>query len=246
MPRTNRVAPAGVIFHVLNRANARARIFEKALDYEAFVRVIGETAKRIPVDIFAYSIMPNHWHMVLRPIRDGDLGNFVQRLTTTHVRRWHLHRHSVGSGHLYQGTYKSFPIQDDEHFLTVCRYVEQNPLRAGLVSRAQDWRWSSLHVSRTGTANQTGVPLSEWPVPKPADWGSFVNQALTLKELEELRLSAQRGRPFGNERWTTGTAQQLALESTMRARGRPRKEGYKIGLIPIFGSAMPWVMGSRR
>lgn len=129
----------------------------------------------------------------------------------------------MGSGHLYQGTYKSFPVQDDEHFLTVCRYVEQNPLRAGLVQRAEDWRWSSLHASSTGTAKKTKVVLSEWPVPKPTDWVSFVNQALTLKELGELRLSAQRGRPFGSESWTTGTAKQLALESTMRGRGRPRK-----------------------
>ena len=223
MPRTVRVAPAGVIFHVLNRANAGARIFEKDQDYEAFRRVIGETAKLIPVEIFAYAIMPTHWHMVLRPTRDGDLGNFVQRLTTTHVRRWHLHRNSVGSGHLYQGTYKSFPIQDDEHFLTVCRYVEQNPLRAGLVQRAEDWRWSSLHERHRGT-KQTDLMLSEWPVPKPTDWVSFVNDALTTKELEELRLSAQRGRPFGNENWKTSAARQLALESTLRARGRPRKE----------------------
>lgn len=224
MPRTARIAPGGVIFHVLNRGNARSRIFEKDLDYEAFSRVIAETAKLIPVEIFAYTVMPNHWHMVLRPTRDGDLGHFVQRLTTTHVRRWHLHRDSVGSGHLYQGTYKSFPIQDDEHFLTVCRYVEQNPLRAGLVQRAEDWRWSSLHRSVTGTAKQTDVVLSEWPVSKPTDWLSFVNDALTMKELEELRLSAQRGRPFGNESWKMGTASQLALDSTLRARGRPRKE----------------------
>lgn len=93
MPRTVRVAPAGVIFHVLNRANARARIFDKDLDYEAFLRIIGKTARLIPVEIFAYTIMPNHWHMVLRPTREGDLGNFVRRLTTT----------------LYPGTYKSFP-----------------------------------------------------------------------------------------------------------------------------------------
>ena len=224
MPRTVRVAPAGVIFHVLNRANARARIFEKDLDYQAFSRVIAETANLIPVEIFAYTIMPTHWHMVLRPTRDGDLGNFVQRLTTTHVRRWHLHRNSVGSGHLYQGTYKSFPIQTDEHFLTVCRYVEQNPLRAGLVQRAEDWRWSSLHAKQIGAANQAEVVLSEWPVPKPIDWLSFVNHALTLKELEELRLSVQRGRPFGSENWQAGTAKQLVLHSTMRARGRPRKE----------------------
>jgi len=224
MPRTARVAPGGVIFHVLNRANARSRIFEKDLDYEAFKRVIGETVEKIPVRILAYSIMPNHWHMVLWPTRDGDLGNFVQRLNTTHVRRWHLHRNSVGSGHLYQGTYKSFPIQDDEHFLTVCRYVEQNPLRAGLVQRAEDWRWSSLGLSVTGTAKKGDVVLSDWPVSKPASWVSFVNQALTIKELEEVRLSAQRGRPFGNESWKARTVAQLGLESTLRSRGRPRKE----------------------
>lgn len=224
MPRAARVAPGGVIFHVLNRANGRLRIFEKDQDYESFKRVIGETVEKIPVRILAYSIMPNHWHMVLWPTRDGALGNFVQRLTTTHVRRWHLHRHSVGSGHLYQGTYKSFPIQDDEHFLTVCRYVEQNPLRAGLVQRAEDWRWSSLRSSITRTAKQGEPMLSDWPVPKPADWVSFVNQALTIKELEELRLSAQRGRPFGNESWKTRMAEQLGLESTLRLRGRPRKD----------------------
>jgi putative transposase len=223
MPRAARVAPGGVIFHVLNRANARSRIFATNLDYQAFENVIVESANRIPVRILAYSIMPNHWHMVLWPTREGDLGNFVQRLTTTHVRRWHLHRNSVGSGHLYQGTYKSFPIQDDEHFVTVCRYVEQNPLRAGLVQRAEDWRWSSLGLNITRTAKRGDVVLSDWPVPKPADWVSFVNQALTTKELEELRLSAQRGRPFGNESWKTRTAAQLGLESTLRSRGRPRK-----------------------
>jgi len=116
MPRVARVAPGDVIFHVLNRANARSRIFERDQDYEALERVIAETARTIPVRLLAYCIMPNHWHMVLWPTRDGELGNFVQRLTTTHVRRWHLYRHSVGSGHLYQGTYKSFPVQDDEHF----------------------------------------------------------------------------------------------------------------------------------
>ncbi len=222
MPRVARVAPGGVIFHVLNRANARSRIFDSDRDYQALERVIAETAQRIPVRILAYCIMPNHWHMVLWPTADGELGNFVQRLTTTHVRRWHLYRQSVGTGHLYQGTYKSFPIQDDEHFITVCRYVEQNPLRAGLVARAEDWRWSSLGL-RSATRSD-GRFLTEWPVPRPLDWLSYVNQALTAKELDALRLSAQRGRPYGSERWQTSVANHLGLESTLRSRGRPRKE----------------------
>lgn len=159
-----------MIFHGLNRANGGLRIFEKEQDYRAFKHVIGETVGRVPVRVLAYCIMPNHWHMVLWLLRDGDLGRFVQRLTTTHVRRWHLHRDSGGSRHLYQGTYKAFPIQDDEHFLTVCRYVEQNPPRAGLVRRAEEWRWSSLCPDLTGSAKQGGLVLSEWPVAKPGDW----------------------------------------------------------------------------
>jgi putative transposase len=166
--------------------------------------------------------MPNHWHMVLWT-QDTELGRFVQRMTTTHVRRWHLYRQSVGTGHLYQGTYKSFPIQDDDHFLTVCRYVEQNPLRAGLVSRAEDWRWSSFGLKRTGRATRAIPKISEWPVPRPSNWAESVNQALTAKELEGLRSSAQRGQPYGNERWRTSIAKHLGLESTLRARGRPRK-----------------------
>src|SRR5262245_2982942 len=222
MPRVARIAPGGMIFHVLNRANSRSRIFENDGDYLALERVIAETVQRIPVRILAYCIMPNHWHMVLWPIRDGELGYFVQRLTTTHVRRWHLYRNSVGPGHIYQGTYKSFPIQDDEHCIAVCRYVEQNPLRAGLVERAEDWQWSSLGLR--SSARSEGRLLSEWPVPRPPDWMSFVNQEPTVKELERLRLSAQRGRPYGNEDWQTRVANDLRLESTLRSRGRPKKE----------------------
>ncbi|MGH7796267.1 MAG: transposase [Candidatus Binatia bacterium] len=223
MPRVARIAPAGFIFHVLNRGNARGQIFEHERDYEAFERVMTESADRIAIRILAYCIMPNHWHMVLWPTREGELGQFVQRLTTTHVRRWHLYRQSVGTGHLYQGTFKSFPIQDDDHFLTVCRYVEQNPLRAGLVSRTEDWRWSSMGSLRTGKSVRAIPPISEWPVPRPSNWLQFVNQTMTSNELDGLRSSAQRGQPYGNETWKTLIAKRLGLDSTLRPRGRPRK-----------------------
>ena len=131
-----------MVFHVINRANARARIFGNDGDYAAFERVMWETLARQPMRILGYLIMPNHWHLVLWPEHDGDLAKFMQRLTVAHVRRWHLHRKTVGCGHLYQGTYKSFPVETDEHLLTVLRYGERNALRAGLVERAEEWRWS--------------------------------------------------------------------------------------------------------
>ena len=223
MPRTARIAPGGIVFHVLNRANARARIFESDGDYLAFENAIAETLARVPMRLLAYCVMPNHWHLVLWPRIDGALGTFMQRLTTTHVRRWHLHRDSVGTGHLYQGTYKSFPVQDDAHFLTVCRYVERNALRAKLVKKAEQWRWCSLWLRQNKNAGNDKPVLHDWPVQRPRNWAALVNPPQTDEELEQLRQSAQRGRPFGGELWQKRIARRLGLESTFRPRGRPPK-----------------------
>ena len=223
MPRAARVAPGGYVFHVLNRGNERRTIFESDGDYLAFLRVMAETAERVPLRILAWCLMPNHWHLLLWPKQDGELGQFMQRLTTTHVRRWRLHRHSVGHGHLYQGTYKSFPVQEDEHFYTVCRYIERNALRAGLVRRAEDWPWNSLGGPRHPAAAAELPPVSPWPVPRPRSWRAIVNDPQTEAELEALRVAIQRGRPFGSPRWQKTTAQKLGLEFTFRSRGRPRK-----------------------
>ncbi len=199
MPRTARMAPGGMIFHVLNRGNARDQIFHKEADYLAFEKVLAETQEQIALRIVAYSLMPNHWHLVVRPLHDGDLGRFMQRLTTTHVRRWHLHRRTVGTGHLYQGTYKSFPIEQDEPLYTVLRYVERNPVRPSLVPRAEQWRWSSLWRWLHPQDHEDKPVLCPWPIQRPSDWLARVNRALTKKELESVRTSVLRGRPFGSE-----------------------------------------------
>ncbi|MCC6126360.1 MAG: transposase [Pirellulales bacterium] len=223
MPRTARIAPGGMVFHVLNRANARARIFAKEADYAAFEQVMKETLSRMPMRILGYLIMPNHWHLVLWPENDGELSAFMQRLTTTHVRRWHLHRKTVGCGHLYQGTYKSFPIETDEHLLTVLGYVERNALRAGLVERAEDWRWSSLWRWQHAEVTEDMPPLAPWPVERPRQWLLQVNRPQPQAELEAVQTSIQRGRPFGSAIWQALTAEKLGLESTFQPRGRPRK-----------------------
>ena len=144
MPRTARVAPGGMVFHVLNRGVARMQLFEKAADYQAFEQVLQDTLDQSPMRICAYAVTPNHWHLLLWPECDGELAAFMQRLTITHVRRWQEHRGYAGLGHVYQGRYKSFPVESDEHFWVVARYVERIALRANLVLRAEEWRWSSL------------------------------------------------------------------------------------------------------
>jgi putative transposase len=141
MPRTARASVGGVCYHVLNRGNNRRAVFHKPGDYRAFVKVLREAAEAIPVRVLAYCLMPNHFHLVLWPHADGDLGRALHWVGTAHVRRYDKHYHS--SGHVWQGRFKAFPIEEDDHLLTVLRYVERNPVRAGLVGRVQDWNWAS-------------------------------------------------------------------------------------------------------
>jgi putative transposase len=209
-----------MVFHVLNRGVGRMRLFESESDYLAFGRVIEETLRVAPIRICAYCLMPNHWHLVLWPEHDGDLSTFMQRMTNMHTQRWQRAKNVVGFGHLYQGRFKSFPVETDDHFYRLVRYVERNALRAGLAVRAEDWRWSSLHRR---CHRQSGPPLAAWPLPEPTDWVPQVNAPQTDAELEEIRHSIRRGSPLGTSAWAAQTAEQLGLQSTLRARGRPFK-----------------------
>jgi putative transposase len=210
------------VYHVLNRANARLKIFEREADYLAFERVLAEAQDRVPMRILAWCLMPNHWHLVLWPRRDGDLSEYMRRVTLTHAQRWHAHRATAGTGHVYQGRFKSFVVQKDAHFLTVCRYVERNALRANLVQRAEDWRWSSLcRTHHRETAEL--LRAAPGPVTRPRNWVAYVNQSGTAAEIEAVRHSVRRGVPYGQPKWTNRTAKLLGLESTLRPRGRPVK-----------------------
>ena len=220
MPRPPRADEAGAIYHALNRANARRMIFLKEGDYEAYERIIVEGLAQYPVDLFAYQWMPNHWHMVLSPREDGAMSKFLYWTTMTHSARYHAHYQTSGEGHLYQGRFKSFPIQDDDHFHVVCRYVERNAMAAGFVSRAEQWRWGSLWNWCGGDSQ---INLAWWPIPRPAKWVERVNDPLDQKAERNVGQCIRRSSPFGEQGWVESTARRLNLESTIRPRGRPRK-----------------------
>jgi putative transposase len=166
MPRRLRHALGGYVYHVLNRAVGRATLFAKPTDYEAFVRVLSEALDWVDIRLLAYCVLPNHWHLVVWPERDGDLSEFMRWLTVTHTQRWHAKHHTQGTGPLYQGRFKSFPVAADEHCLRVLRYVERNPLRAGLARSASRWRlpcqarrwrrarWRSQSLGKSGSINR--------------------------------------------------------------------------------------------
>jgi putative transposase len=152
---------------------------------------------------------------------DGDLSQFLRRITLTHTQRYHARTRTVGSGHVYQGRYKSLLVESDRHFLTLVRYVEMNAKRAGLVKKAEDWPWSSAHA-RVGGNPKPKKLLSPWPVAEPRSYREWLNQSQGKEEIENIRDAIKKSRPYSSEQWLRKAVAQFGLENTLRNSGRPR------------------------
>jgi putative transposase len=222
MPRRTRDKRAGVIFHAMNRAAKRTVLFEDGRDYTAFEALIRQGLTRDHIALFSYCIMPNHWHFVISANAEGALSRFMHRLETTHARRWQDSRGLSGLGAVYQGRFKAIPLLNDDHFLWVCRYVERNPLRAGLVDDAANWQWSSL-----GRARNRSITLTEWPLARPSDWADHVNTPKTDAERERFDRPINPAMLFGDEDWQDEVRELLQV-TPRRPRGRPRKEATSV------------------
>jgi putative transposase len=222
MPRTARVAPGGYVYSVMNRSAERTKLFRNEAEFEAFQRAIVETHGEHPIRILAFCVVPTYWQFIVWPQKDGQVTHFFRWLAHAHAMRSRVLRKVAGPGHLYQGRFKNFPVQRGEHLLSLCRYVERIPLTAGLVGKAQLWPWSSLWARLHGDA-ALKESLSAWPIERPKNWTSLVNAALPEGELDRVRTSVERGRPFGADTWVKQTARELHMEHTIRPVGRPRK-----------------------
>lgn len=222
MPRFNRVSAGDVVYHVLNRSNGRVKIFSSNKEYQHFEALLYEGKELIGMRILSYCIMPNHWHLVLYPRKDGDMGEFMRWITTTHVRQRRVETESVGEGHLYQGPYKSFPVASDRYLQQLVLYVEQNPLRAKLVKRAENWRWSSLWRREEGGKEEKKL-LSKLPTELPRNYLALVNTVTNKESLNTLRTSVNKGTPFGSDNFIKTMVRKYNMGSTLRDPGRPRK-----------------------
>jgi putative transposase len=220
MPRTARAVEAGGIYHVINRGNGRAELFHKDADYLAFLHILAQGLTKYDVKLLGYCLMPDHWHLLLVPETADALGRYLGWVGVTHVRRHHEHYQTRGGGHLYQGRFKSFPVQSGHHLRSVACYVEANARRARLVKKAQAWPWSSAFA---GTHEGLDLPLTKWPG-KPKDWLEQLNTPLDDETLKDVRQSVNRGKPLGSDAWTKAMATRLGLEHTLRGPGRPRKK----------------------
>jgi putative transposase len=177
-----RIVPclAGIVYHVTNRAHDGVTLFETPAAYAAVVELIEDTRLLRPIRILAYSVMPNHWHLLLWPETDRAVQLFVGLLSMTHAKRFQTRRGTIGSGPVYPRRYWATAVQSDRSVYRAARYVERNPVRAGLVRRAEQWPSSSAWPG-------SKVGLSAWPTPRPANWLDYVNDDPGGEELEALR-----------------------------------------------------------
>jgi|SRR6185503_835643 len=216
MPRTARAIVGGYCYHVLNRGNKKARVYHERADYEQFFALVARAQERLELPILAACLMPNHVHLVVRPVHSDDLARWMHWTFTTHVR-WYHAKYST-TGRVWQGRFKAFIVQEDHHLLTVMRYVERNALRANLVERAEDWEWGSLAWRRSA---RPPVELAASPVSLPSYWRHLVNDAQTAAELDAIRACVNRQRPFGAPDWVSNQIAELGLQSSITPVGRP-------------------------
>jgi len=217
MARVPRVHTSGICFHILNRANSKLHIFNKQVDYKEFIDLLMISLNKYKINMYAFILMPTHWHFVCSAQVDGEISRWMAWLQMMHTRSWHKRHDTVGRGHFYQGRYKSFIIQKDIHFLKVCRYVERNALRAGLVHKAEHWEWSSSHPKNR-------IQISPWPVSKPDNYLSYINENMTNSELDSIRRSVTKNNPYGSSKWSKKVATENNIETSLRSVGRPKKK----------------------
>ena len=201
-------------------------MFRKNGDFDAFLKALVELKQRKPFALYGYCLLGNHFHLLIRPA-EASISRIMQSLLVSHTQRYHRNHRSLG--HVWQGRFKSPVIQDDEHLLTVLRYIEANPLRAGMVDRAEEYRWSSyLHhgLGQTDELIDAAVPyeqLSPYAAVRQRKWSELVHRPLEEATLAHIRRSNERSLPYGDPAWVEELSQKLDLDLTIRPPGRPRK-----------------------
>jgi len=227
MGRLSRPIEDGLVYHALNRGNNRADVFGGPEDQEAFLQSLAKTQRRYPFRLFGYCLMTNHFHLLLRPGPGQSISRILQSLTVAHTWRYHKRHRTVG--HVWQGRFRSPVIQDDEHLLVVLRYIEANPLRAGMVIDLGEYPWSSYPAHGLGRPDPLVSPMPEFdalgrsPGERQSRWRRKVHATQKQEEIDRVRESLRSGKPLGSPEFVETKAQILGLDLNPRPRGRPRK-----------------------
>lgn len=213
MPRSRRPPPDRLVLHVVNRGNDRRELFTSGRDYAAFLGLVRWAQSKSSMQVLAYAVMPNHWHFVLWPTTAAQLSQFMHDLTGSHAALLRKETRTAGTGHVYQDRYHASVVGSSARYLRTLRYVEANPVRAGLVSRAEQWRWSSV-AERIGRRSL----ISDGPLRLPplVAWLGLLNATLTAAQAHSLE--PRRPRLGIGRLWTEDRGRSAELQKLQRSQ----------------------------
>lgn len=199
MSRHRSTAATG-FYHVVHRSADQTALFEAPRDYLMFLAILRQGLSRYQVPLISFCVLEHHWHVLLGPVGKSRLSRTLQWVTSTHARAWHRTRGTIGDGAVYQARFVSTPLQDLATLVPMSRYVERNAKSAGLVDRAEDWPWSSLHQRVRGPVL---VPVTTAAFLGTSSWVDYVNAAITRQERhcgDSAGVRAARDRRMGGRR----------------------------------------------
>jgi putative transposase len=233
MARIARLVVPGIPHHVTQRGNRRDTTFFEDGDYRLYRDLLAESAAKAHTEIWAYCLMPNHVHLVLTP---GDPDGLRRTLGDLHRRYTaHINARNKWTGHLWQGRFGSVAM-DEEHLFAAIRYVALNPVRARLVSRAQDWAWSSARANLAGIGD--GVVRVEPVLERIDDFAAFLEEPFDDAMFKPLRLGETTGRPAGGDAWTRDLERRCGRSLMPQKRG-PKVRETRVSEDGLFGKLSP-------
>lgn len=224
MPRPARLVVPGVAHHVVQRGNRKQMLFFGDGDRRAFLKLLGEACAKHETACLAWCLMGNHVHLILVPAGEDGLRAPLASVNTAYSQR--INRAQGLSGHLFQGRFASYAM-DEAHLMVAARYVENNPVAAGLVARAEDWPWSSAHAHLTGRPDGlTDVGALGAHV---RNWRAMLERGLEAgDEDERISRALRSGRPLGTESWLKALSERLGIPPLASRPGRPEKRGQSL------------------
>lgn len=228
MPRPKRICIPGLPHHIVQRGNNRLATFYKAVDYTSYLIILGETATEHQVSIHAYALMTNHVHLLLTPSTEDGLSLTMQALGRRYVT--HINQTYGRSGTLWEGRFKGSVIDGERYCLSCYRYIDLNPLRAGLVDQPADYRWSSFRSNGLGFADCLLTPhplyeqLGATRQERAARYCELVNEQLDGNVIRHIRYGIRKGMPVGSDRFKADIEYHLGRRLGSGRVGRPTKE----------------------
>ena len=229
MPRQARIILRNTPHHIVQRGHNRQAVFIEDADYRYYIATLREWKEELNIKVYGYCLMTNHVHLIIDPCDDEDnLGKFMKRLAGRQTRYVNALERRTGS--LWEGRYKSSPIETDTYLLACSRYVELNPVNAGMVKQASDYEWSSYR-QKAGVEKEMWVDndpiyigLSKDKNERMQRYKKYINQPVPEEEKQLIGGALQRGQLTGTHRFVEEVERRLGIRVEQRKQGRPKKQ----------------------